>query len=136
MKGPVRQRRVFFLAFVKCRVAMQSIFLDARMTHGLTIYWPYSKAGPGSCSFFEWDETGTEMAKEDTGSTDRILRLFQRFDTNGDGFIDEDEFGEILKSLGWDSAEEIRSLEFAMVDTDSDGQVDFREFADWWRDQN
>lgn len=76
------------------------------------------------------------MAKADTGSTDRILRLFQRFDTNGDGFIDEDEFGEILKSLGWDSPEEIRCLEFAMVDTDSDGQVDFREFADWWRDQN
>ncbi len=75
------------------------------------------------------------MEKTDTTSSDRVLDLFQRFDANGDGFIDEDEFGEILKSLGWDSSAEVRSLEFALIDQNSDGLVDFQEFADWWRDQ-
>jgi Ca2+-binding EF-hand superfamily protein len=76
------------------------------------------------------------MEKAETNSTDRILRLFRRFDTNNDSLIDENEFGEILKTLGWVSSAEVRALEFAVIDTNSDGLVDFQEFADWWRDQN
>jgi calcium-binding protein CML len=85
---------------------------------------------------FEWNKTGKGMEKSDASSTEGILRLFRRFDTNGDGLIDESEFGEILKTLGWDSSSEVRALEFAVIDRNSDGLVDFREFADWWRDHN
>lgn len=72
------------------------------------------------------------------GSTavDKLLRLFERFDVNRDGLIDEHEFSNILDRLGWTSPEEVRSLEFAAIDSDSDGLVEFQEFADWWLDQN
>lgn len=65
-----------------------------------------------------------------------LYLLFKRFDTNEDGLIDEKEFGEILESLGWDSPPELRSLEFAAIDGDDDGLLEFQEFAAWWLDQN
>jgi len=86
--------------------------------------------------FFDSESVGHAMEKVTTGPDDRLFRLFERFDTNKDGRIDEKEFGEILDRLGWNSPLEIRSLEFAAVDSDSDGLVDFRELADWWLDQN
>lgn len=63
-----------------------------------------------------------------------LIRLFNRFDTDKSGFIDEKEFGLILDSLGYDETAEIRSLEFAAIDDDEDGRLSFREFADWWLD--
>lgn len=63
-----------------------------------------------------------------------LIRLFSRFDTNKNGFIEEKEFGAILDSLGYDESEEVRSLEFAAIDEDDDGRVRFREFANWWLD--
>jgi len=71
-----------------------------------------------------------------TGPQDRLRRIFERFDTNRDGRIGEQEFGAILDRLGWDSPPEVRSLEFAAIDSNSDGLVEFQEFADWWLDQN
>ena len=67
---------------------------------------------------------------------DELFEIFRSFDRNGDGLIDEQEFGRLLESLGWDSEPEVRSLEFAAVDSNYDGLLDFREFADWWNDQN
>lgn len=63
-----------------------------------------------------------------------LIRLFNRFDKNKNGFIDEKEFSKILDSLGYNENDEIRSLEFAAIDDDEDGKVRFREFADWWLD--
>ena len=63
-----------------------------------------------------------------------LLRLFDRFDLDHSGFIEEREFGLILDSLGYDDSKEVRSLEFAAIDDDEDGKVQFREFADWWLD--
>lgn len=76
------------------------------------------------------------MDKEQGVSRDGLLRIFERFDKDGDGSIDEREFGEILDALGWDSPPEVRSLEFAVIDENADGQVGFREFAEWWLDGN
>ena len=67
---------------------------------------------------------------------EKLFGLFERFDVNEDGLIDEEEFGNILNRLGWTSPDEVRSLEFAAIDSDSDGLVGFQEFADWWLDQN
>jgi Ca2+-binding EF-hand superfamily protein len=71
-----------------------------------------------------------------SGTRDDLLRAFERFDANGDGLIDEAEFGDMLASLGWDSPDEMRPLEFAAIDTNADGLVEFDEFADWWLDRN
>ncbi|MBT8083819.1 MAG: EF-hand domain-containing protein [Woeseia sp.] len=63
-----------------------------------------------------------------------LIRIFNRFDHNNNGFIDEHEFSQVLDSLGYDDSAEVRSLEFAAIDDDEDGKVRFREFADWWLD--
>lgn len=63
-----------------------------------------------------------------------LLRTFERFDTNGDGFVDEEEFRAILRSLGEDPSKEVLSLEFAAMDTNADGMVEFQEFKGWWLD--
>ena len=76
------------------------------------------------------------MEDDTTGQGDSLLPLFERFDTDKDGLIDEKEFGEILDSLGWSSPTEVRSLEFAAIDSNSDGLVEYQEFADWWLDHD
>ncbi len=63
-----------------------------------------------------------------------LLELFDRYDVDNNGLIDEFEFGQILTALGEDSAEETLSLQFAAIDTDGDGAVRFQEFVDWWLD--
>ena len=63
-----------------------------------------------------------------------LIRLFNRFDINSNGYIEEAEFHKILDSLGYDESNEVRSLEFAAIDDDEDGKVRFQEFSDWWMD--
>lgn len=74
------------------------------------------------------------MAKMTAQMEAELIKLFSRFDTNRNGFIDEKEFGAILDSLGYNEDEQIRSLEFAAIDEDEDGRLRFQEFADWWLD--
>jgi Ca2+-binding EF-hand superfamily protein len=63
-----------------------------------------------------------------------LLRLFTRFDTDRDGLIDEQEFRGILQTLGEDPANEVLSLNFAAIDSNSDGMVNIRELMRWWLD--
>jgi Ca2+-binding EF-hand superfamily protein len=63
-----------------------------------------------------------------------LLRLFTRFDTDRDGLIDEQEFRGILQTLGEDPSNEVLSLNFAAIDSNSDGMVNIRELTRWWLD--
>jgi Ca2+-binding EF-hand superfamily protein len=63
-----------------------------------------------------------------------LLRLFTRFDADGDDLIDEQEFRGILQMLGDDPSNEVLSLNFAAIDSDSDGMVNFPELMRWWLD--
>ncbi len=74
------------------------------------------------------------MTYSPTDKTDALFRLFVRFDTNGDGLVDENEFRKILQRLGGNSTDEVLSLEFAAIDTNTDGVVGYQEFKDWWLD--
>lgn len=55
---------------------------------------------------------------------------FQKFDVNGDGHIQQEEFHKLMGSLGGFSSKEIRRL-FNEADTDGSGGVDWREFVKW-----
>eukprot|EP00416_Gambierdiscus_australes_P018079 CAMPEP_0171071238 /NCGR_PEP_ID=MMETSP0766_2-20121228/10208_1 /TAXON_ID=439317 /ORGANISM="Gambierdiscus australes, Strain CAWD 149" /LENGTH=1052 /DNA_ID=CAMNT_0011527771 /DNA_START=39 /DNA_END=3192 /DNA_ORIENTATION=- len=55
---------------------------------------------------------------------------FQKFDANGNGRIEAEEFFKLMKSLGSFSAKEIARL-FSEADTDGSGGVDWREFLKW-----
>lgn len=63
-----------------------------------------------------------------------LLELFERYDVDGNGLIDETEFGRLLRALGEDTPPETLSLQFAAIDTDGDGAVRFAEFVAWWLD--
>ena len=63
---------------------------------------------------------------------DEILQTFLSFDRDGNGFIDRDEFAELVKVAG--AAMEPERLEeaFGAVDIDGNGVIDFNEFIRWW----
>ncbi len=69
-----------------------------------------------------------------TEKDDALFRLFTSFDRNGDGLVGNAEFRAIMEALGDNPSHEILSLEFAVMDTNSDGMIDFREFKAWWLD--
>ena len=74
------------------------------------------------------------MASDSISSDDELLGLFNRYDIDGDGRVDLYEFLHIVRELGEDPSKEVLTLEFAAIDSNDDGVVDFEEFGAWWRD--
>ncbi|KAL4586670.1 hypothetical protein LXL04_011312 [Taraxacum kok-saghyz] len=73
----------------------------------------------------------SETKKQSLFPTDReeIKVIFNRFDTNGDGSISEEELIGVLKSLGSDtSPDEVKRI-MKEIDTDSDGSISLDEFV-------
>ncbi|CAE8705437.1 unnamed protein product [Polarella glacialis] len=67
-------------------------------------------------------------------SRDFIEAWFKSWDLDGSGKIDQDEFKIILNnlSLAWDEEEFMAMME--SIDSNHDGEVDLKEFADWVTD--
>jgi Ca2+-binding EF-hand superfamily protein len=65
---------------------------------------------------------------------EEIFRVFTSFDTDANGLVDEGEFRRILETLGENPSDEVLSLEFAVIDGNDDGLVEFQEFLRWWLD--
>ena len=61
--------------------------------------------------------------------------VFDQFDADSDGRIDEDEFVELLNHLGSELSAREAVIGFALIDTDNSGAIDFGEFAAWWAEQ-
>lgn len=59
-----------------------------------------------------------------------LREAFQKFDVNGDGHIQHEEFRKLMTSLGGFSSQEIKRL-FKEADTDGSGGVDWNEFVRW-----
>ncbi len=66
----------------------------------------------------------------ETGSS--LRQQFDRFDRDGNGYIDEGEFGELIKSLGVTFPEEKKLVAFMAIDVNGNGRIDFGEFETWW----
>ncbi|CAE7511616.1 ppt1 [Symbiodinium pilosum] len=69
------------------------------------------------------DENMSEQEKQ-------LRDCFAKFDSNGDGKIQADEFKKLMSSLGGFSPKEIKRL-FKEADTDCSNSVDWREFLSW-----
>ncbi len=67
-------------------------------------------------------------------SDDSVLRAeFQKFDTDGNGYIDEPEFGALVRALGADLSNVELAVAFLAVDVNGNRRVEFGEFAVWWK---
>lgn len=71
---------------------------------------------------------------EDSGTkrSDALRAAFDRFDRDGNGHIDEDEFAALLESLGIDMTAEKVQIAFSAIDVNGNGHIDFGEFVTWW----
>ncbi|KAI3712965.1 hypothetical protein L1987_71535 [Smallanthus sonchifolius] len=58
-------------------------------------------------------------------------RIFNKFDSNGDGKICSNELGDALKTLGSVSPEEVQTM-MDELDTDQDGSISYEEFTDFY----
>ncbi len=61
-----------------------------------------------------------------------LLEEFARADRDDDGCIDLEEFRQLLNGLDADMSDAEIRLGFGEIDTDRDGRIDRREFAEWW----
>ncbi len=68
-------------------------------------------------------------------SLETLRSHFQRFDKDGNGYIDVHEFQEVLRALGEEPPTSVVELSFAAIDRNEDGVVNFSEFSKWWSDQ-
>ncbi|KAH7847429.1 hypothetical protein Vadar_025930 [Vaccinium darrowii] len=68
------------------------------------------------------------------GDMDEVKKVFDKFDTNGDGKISVSELRSVFKALGVDriSSEDIKEA-VTEIDKDGDGAIDLHEFADFQR---
>jgi len=64
---------------------------------------------------------------------EEMERTFRKFDTNGDGYIDLVELGQVMKLIRTrqdDHVDEVRLKKMmATVDSDGDGKMSFEEFV-------
>ncbi|CAE8584249.1 unnamed protein product, partial [Polarella glacialis] len=65
----------------------------------------------------------------DDPDLEKVLNVFQRFDVNGDGVLDTEEFTACLKAMGLSGA--VMQSFLRAVDKDGDGEIRYEEFAKW-----
>ena len=68
-------------------------------------------------------------------STDEIIGAFQVFDKNHNGVLSLSEFKHILMDLGQKFTEEEVNEIFNESDLNKNGNLDYREFVEFWQEQ-
>ncbi|XP_048878133.1 troponin C, skeletal muscle [Brienomyrus brachyistius] len=86
--------------------------------------------GSGTIDFEEFLVMMVQQLKEDQAgkSEEELSEFFRVFDKNADGFIDREEFGEILHTAGEPITEEEIDELMADGDKNNDGKIDFDEW--------
>lgn len=57
--------------------------------------------------------------------------MFNKFDTDKSGFIDDSEFAKLAFSLGYALSDEEVTLAVKVLDTDGTGHISLQEFKKW-----
>lgn len=61
-----------------------------------------------------------------------LLLAFSTFDNDGDGYLEPNEFANLLADLGMELDDRYTLKAFNVIDTDNDRRISFREFNNWW----
>jgi len=65
-------------------------------------------------------------------STDPLKDRFDGVDSDGNGAIDEAEFGRLLDALGAGYSGAQVHAAFTDIDRDGSGSIELEEFRKWW----
>lgn len=69
------------------------------------------------------------------GNYKNVEELFNAIDTDGSGFLDRTEVGELASTLGIDLSDMDLDAAFKQMDLNSNGRVDLQEFEVWCKYQ-
>ena len=72
------------------------------------------------------------MTEPASPSLDELRRHFRFFDDDNNGFIDFEEYLDMIDILGLDDMAARANDHFAVIDTNGDGLISFPEFVAWW----
>ena len=61
-----------------------------------------------------------------------VRATFDKFDADGSGFIEADEFANMMGALGYELDEDQLESSLKAVDVNSDGSIDYLEFRRWY----
>jgi len=62
----------------------------------------------------------------------QLRAAFDACDSNGDGYIDREEFHALLRQLDGDVSDAECQLDLEVADTEGDSYIGFKEFLVWW----
>lgn len=66
-------------------------------------------------------------------SDEQTLRNdFDQFDTDKNGYIDEEEFASLIEFLGIEFSKQQTATAFLAIDVNGNGRIEFGEFRSWW----
>lgn len=65
-----------------------------------------------------------------------VQDIFNAIDTDGNGYLDHQEIGEVAEVLGFPMSENELAAAFKELDADSNGRISFEEFEQWWNHGN
>jgi len=72
------------------------------------------------------------MAEERNKVEEEIRQRFDRWDTDGNGTLNWEEFCSLLDELVEDLSLEEKTIAYHLVDTNHTGLISFEEFSAWW----
>lgn len=75
------------------------------------------------------------QVNEEISEEEEVIRAFQTFDKDGNGYLTCDEFKYILTNLGDKFAEDEVMEIFKEADLNHDGKIEYREFVDFWKNK-
>jgi hypothetical protein len=82
----------------------------------------------------EEKQKGREDREAERVLQNSIRRKFVQLDVDGSGTLDEDELGSLLSEMGVKLSRGQMQKAMAKMDGDNSGEVEFDEFAQWWRE--
>lgn len=89
----------------------------------------------GELDFNEFIAFMQRMQSEELTEEEEVIRAFQTFDKDRNGYLSCAEFKHILVNLGDRFTEaEVEEI-FREADLNGDGKLEYREFVEFWKDK-